>query len=98
MMTRPDGRTMADIARTAFREAGRPDLALLVHISNDRPIITWSGMAQPPSLDDVRVAHAALRRGYQACAPDEIGEAAGQFTDDAEYWYHAILGGCDLCA
>jgi hypothetical protein len=48
-------------------------------------------MARPPSLGDVRVVHAALRRAYQACVPEEIGEAAGQFTDDAEQWHQAIL-------
>lgn len=94
MMTRLDGRTMADIARTVLHEAGRPDLALLVLVSNGRPIVNWPGMAQTPSLDDARVAHAALRRAYQACAPDEIGEAAGQFTDDAEQWYYAVLSAC----
>ena len=91
-MTGSDGRMMADIARTALREVGRADLAHLVFVSNDRPIVNWSGIAQPPGLDDVRVVHAALRRAYQACAPDEIGEAAAQFTDDAEHWYRAILG------
>ena len=93
MMTSLTGRTMADIARTALHEAGRPDLALLVLVSNDRPIVNWPGIAQTPSLDDVRVAHAALRRAYQACAPGEIGEAAGQFTD-AEQWYYAVLSAC----
>ena len=94
MMTSLTGRTMADIARTALHEAGRPDLALLVLVSNGRPIVNWPGMAQAPGLDDVRVAHAALRRAYQACAPGEIGEAAGQFTDDAEQWYYAVLSAC----
>ena len=49
-------------------------------------------MGKIPSLDDVRVVHASLRRAYQACAPDEIGETGEQFTNDAESWYRAILG------
>jgi hypothetical protein len=65
-------------------------LALLVLISNGRPVVNWSGMAHPPSLHDAQVVHIALHRAYQACAPDEIGAAAGQFTDDPECWYHAI--------
>jgi hypothetical protein len=82
MMTRLTGRTMADIV--ALHASGCPDLALLVLVSNGRPIVNWPGMAQTPSLDNARVAHAALRGAYQACAPGEIGEAAGQFTHDAE--------------
>jgi hypothetical protein len=88
---------MAHVARTALHEVGRADLALLVFISKDRPSVNWSGMARPPRLDEVQVMHAALRRAYQACAPDEIGEAAGQFTDDVKRWHHAILGRFGLC-
>lgn len=84
---------MPDIARTALSEAGRSDLAFLVMSNgNGRVIVEWSGMRHAPSLDDVRVVHTALRRAYEACAPGEIGEEPGQFTDDAECWYHAILG------
>ncbi len=45
-----------------------------------------------PAFDDVRAVRTALRRAYDACAPGEIGEAEGQFTDNAEYWYLSILG------
>jgi hypothetical protein len=87
----PQGRRMVEITRTALDEGGRPDLACLVLSDNDRPSVDWAAMGRLPSFDDVRVLHAALRRAYDACAPGEIGEGEGQFTDDVEYWYHSIL-------
>ncbi len=90
----PQGRTMVEIARTALDEAGRPDLASLVLVlrGNGRPGVDWAAMGRLPSFDDVRVVHTALRRAYVACAPEEIGEGKGQFTDSVEYWYLSILG------
>ncbi len=90
----PQGRTMVEIARTALDEAGRTDLSSLVLVlsGNDRPGVDWAAMGRLPSFDDVRVVHTALRRAYVACAPSEIGEGEGQFTDSVERWYLSILG------
>jgi len=88
----PQGWTMVEISRIALAEDGRPDLAFLVLSDNDHPRVDWAAMGRLPSFDDVRAVHAALRRAYDACAPGEIGEGAGQFTDDVEYWYLSILG------
>jgi len=87
----PQGRTMVQAARTALEETGRHDLARLVLIDGNRPSVNWPGMGHLPSVDDVQVVHAALRGACEACAPGEIGEAQGQFTDDARRWYRAIL-------
>lgn len=88
----PQGRTMVEIARAALDEADRPDLASLVLSDNDRPSVDWPAMGHLPSFDDVRVVHAALRRAYDACAPGEIGEGEGKFTDDVKCWYLSIVG------
>jgi hypothetical protein len=82
---------MVNIARTALSEDGRPDLAIFVQSDADCPIFDWAGMRRPPSLEDVRVVHAAMLRAYYACAPDMIGERVGQFTADADRWYRSIL-------
>jgi hypothetical protein len=87
----PQGRMMVKIAQTALDEDGRPDLASLVLSDNDRPRIDWRAMGHLPSLGDVRVVHAALRRAYYACALGEIGEGEGQFTDNVECWHLSIL-------
>jgi hypothetical protein len=87
----PQGRKMAEIARTALHQDGRPDLASLVLSDNDRPRVGWPAMGRLPSFDDVRVVHAALHRAYVACAPGEIGEGEGQFTDNVGCWYLSIL-------
>jgi BON domain len=87
----PQGRTMAEIARAALDEAGRPDLASVVLGDDDRPGVDWRAMGRLPSFDDVRAVHTALRRAYDACAPGQIGEGEGQFTDNVEYWYRSVL-------
>lgn len=87
----PQGRTMAEIARTALDEDGRPDLASVVLGDHERPSVDRRAMGRLPSFDDVRAVHTALRRAYDAYAPGEIGEGEGQFTVNVEYWYRSIL-------
>jgi hypothetical protein len=87
----PQGPVMVQIARIMLDEEGRPALALLVRSDNDRPSVDWPALGHPPSFDDVRVVHAALRRAYDACAPGEVGEGEGQFTNNVESWYLSIL-------
>jgi hypothetical protein len=83
--------------RTDLSESGRDDLAADVVIEkNGRPVWHWYRLGRALSHGDVQRVHAAFLRAYEAYAPSEVGEEAGQFTGSSATWFDAIrkAGGC----
>jgi hypothetical protein len=83
--------SMVDIIQSRLSEKGHAELASLVELADTgRPQWNWPRLGRAPTTEEVHVVHAAILRAYEAYAPEEIGEGAGQFTKSPARWCDAI--------
>jgi hypothetical protein len=85
------GGSMVEIIQTGLSGGAHSELASLVELGDSgRPLWNWPKLGRAPTTEEVHTVHAAILRAYEACAPQEIGEAPGQFTRSPKTWFDAI--------